>query len=421
MAGTLWARHRVWLAAVLLVLIDVLPGQSVAQDHRVPSFSALARVSGPITVLFTGQRLDVAVPLTQPVPWRTRLMADPPRVLVDFRTVNWSGVEVGAITLEGVAQSIRLGDAGGGWSRLVLEMARPMGFAQAGMETDLETGTASLNLELVPLTAAEFAQQATSLASSDQNDRDRVLGAVDEYVPFGQRPTRVVLDPGHGGIDPGAVHENVTEADLMLTFTRELAEALLRTGNYEVVMTRNSDEFVSLEARITVAHSTHADVMVSLHADALEDGRAQGATVYTLSNEATDTASAALAERHDRDDLLGGGVDLAGADDSVAAVLMSLARTETTPATDNLALALVIALQGADLHIHRNPWQQAAFSVLKSATVPSVLLEVGFLSDERDRARLNDPVWRAVMAQAVITGLDAWVADEAAQVALRRR
>jgi len=128
-----------------------------------------------------------------------------------------------------------------------------------------------------------------------------------------------------------------------------------------------------------------------------------------------------LAERHDRDDLLGGGVDLTGADDVLASVLMSLARTETTPATERLARALVTSIQGARLPMHRHPWQHAAFSVLKSATVPSALLEVGFLSNDRDRARLTNPEWRAQMVQALITGLDAWVAEEATQSALRRR
>ena len=100
---------------------------------------------------------------------------------------------------------------------------------------------------------------------------------------------------------------------------------------------------------------------------------------------------------------------------------MDLARAETTPATDRLARALVAAIQGADLRMHRHPWQQAAFSVLKSAAVPSVLLEVGFLSSDQDRARLRDADWRDRMVQALIGGLDAWVAEEAAQSALRRR
>ena len=150
-------------------------------------------------------------------------------------------------------------------------------------------------------------------------------------------------------------------------------------------------------------------------------GQATGATLYTLAEAATDAASAALAERHDRDDLMGGGVDLRGTDDTVANVLMQMARAQTGPATDRLARSLVGALQGAGIRMHRHPWQQAAFSVLKSPGVPSALLEVGFLSSPRDRGRLRDPAWRAGMAQALIAGLDQWVQAEIAQQALRLR
>lgn len=162
-------------------------------------------------------------------------------------------------------------------------------------------------------------------------------------------------------------------------------------------------------------------LILSLHADSLQDGQAVGATLYTLAEGATDAASAALAERHDRDDLMGGGVDLSGTDDTVANVLMDLARVETQPATDRLARALVGAISAADLRMHRHPWQQAAFSVLKSPSVPSALLELGFISSDQDRDRLRDRRWRVQMERALIAGLDAWVEGEVAQQALRLR
>ncbi len=126
----------------------------------------------------------------------------------------------------------------------------------------------------------------------------------------------------------------------MLTFARELKEALVRDGGRHVVMTREEDVFVPLETRISIARAAGADVFLSLHADALAEGEAVGATIYTLSDEASDEASATLAERHDRDDLLAG-VDLTEQDDLVAGVLMDMARTETAPRTDRLAEALV--------------------------------------------------------------------------------
>lgn len=409
-----------WIGQGAALVVLVLALMLTALPLRAQSLGGLARVAGALQMESSWRSLGVTLPLTQPVPWRTRLMADPPRAVIDFRTVDWSGFDTSAVALAGAAAAVRVGDAGGGWSRMIIELTRPMGFAEAGLSASPDGGAAQLRLRLVPLSEAEFARQAALLAVTESAPADP-LSADGLRAPLGQRPTVVVLDPGHGGIDPGAVHQGVTEAGLILAFTLDLAEALRRTGRFEVVLTRDSDRFVPLEARITVAHSALGDVFVSLHADALTDGEAQGATLYTLSAEATDAASAALAERHDRTDLLAGNVDLTEADDTVANVLMAMARAETQPATDSLARALIAAIQGAGLRTHRHPWQQAAFSVLKSPSVPSVLLEIGFLSSARDRERMRDPAWRARMVQALVQGLDAWVEGEVAQQDLRRR
>lgn len=403
------------MVAVAL-MVAAAPPRASAQER-----GALARLDGAVTLEAGWRSLTLSVPMTQAVPWRTRLLTDPPRAVVDFRTLDWAGFDPERLSLPTTARAVRVGDAGGGWSRLVLELTRPMGFSLAGLSSDAETGRARLTVELVPVSDADFAAEAAALAAGEGEPIETGPGAAAARPPLGARPTVVVLDPGHGGVDQGASHGGVDEADIMLTFARELAEALQREGGFEVVLTRDSDVFVSLEDRITVAHLAGADVFLSLHADALEGPQAQGATVYTLAEEASDAASEALAERHDRDDMMGGGADLSGTDDLVAAVLMDLARTETVPATERLARALVTAIREGELRMHRHPWQQAAFSVLKSPTVPSALIEVGFLSSEADRTRLQDRRWRARMVRALIRGLNGWVADEAARQALERR
>ena len=147
-------------------------------------------------------------------------------------------------------------------------------------------------------------------------------------------------------------------------------------------------------------------MFLSLHADAIAEGRASGATIYTLSDTASDEASRKLAERHDRDDLLAG-VDLSAQDDVVAGVLMDLARAETGPRSDRLADALVAGL-GATVGLHKRPHLQADFSVLKSPDSPSALIELGFLSSDKDRARLNDPAWRARAQAGIRDALTAW-------------
>jgi N-acetylmuramoyl-L-alanine amidase len=236
----------------------------------------------------------------------------------------------------------------------------------------------------------------------------------------GDRKLRVVLDPGHGGIDPGAQHEGHDEADLMLTFARELQEILVLSGRYEVTLTRTEDVFVPLQTRVSLARAAQADVFLSLHADALSKGRATGTTVYTLSETASDEASAQLAERHDRDDLLAG-VDLADQDDVIAGVLMDLARRETGPRAERLADRLVEAIEAATGNLYKKPRMAAGFSVLKAPDIPSVLIEVGFMSNPRDLASLTDPDWRARAARGILDALDAWTIEDAAEARLIRQ
>lgn len=413
-AGRATLRRRGF--AALAAVLAAAPGPVLAQ-----LLAGRARLTGPVDLSGSAGGVDLGLALSQPVPWRLRMLGDPWRIALDLRTVDWTGLDDGrgdGLVVPGAVRAVRSGQAGGGWSRLVLELDAPMGVAASGVRVDPVTGAARLDLRLVPVDAAEFLRQMAALEGSDTPPPE---GARRVRPPLGQRPTVVVLDPGHGGIDPGAERGGLRESDLMLGFAREVSQALRRAGEFEVVMTRDADVFVSLEARIRIARQAGADLFVSLHADALPDGGASGATVYTLAAEASDAAAAALAERHDRADLLGGGVDLRAADDLVAGVLMDIARTETQPATDRLARTLVSTIRGAGLAMHRRPWQSAAFSVLKAPDIPSVLLEVGFMSSPRDLANLQDPAWRGRMAGAIADALARWVTDTIAAEQLGRR
>ena len=307
---------------------------------------------------------------------------------------------------------LRAGVFRAGWSRLVMDLAGPMLVAEAAMQTE---GAVAVRLVLRPATAAEFAARA---AEPEPEGWALPKAAALQMVPRrGAGPLIVVLDPGHGGIDPGAERDGTSEAKLMMVFARELKEVLLRDGGFRVALTREEDLFVPLETRISIAHEVGAQVFISLHADALSEGEAVGATVYTLADEASDEASATLAERHNRDDLLAG-VDLRQQDDVVVQVLMDMARTETKPRTGRLTEALVGAIKGAGIKMHRHPHQEGSFSVLKSPDIPSVLLELGFLSSASDMTRLSDRDWRFKMAEAVRDGLKEWAADDAARAAV---
>ena len=389
------------LAFLAMIACAALPARARADD-----LSALARLDAAASsVREAGGATQVTLALSQPVPWRLFTVDGPPRLVMDFRTLTLAGAVDGAA---GLVAGVATGRSEDGWSRMVLTLNGPAAVDEAGLATAPD-GSARLRVRLAPTDAESFAAEATPLPKPPEA----------EPAPREGRPV-VVLDPGHGGIDPGAEEGGLSEKTLMLMLARELREALLRKGGFEVVLTRDADRFVSLEARVALAHEAAADVFVSLHADALSDARARGASVYTLSDTASDAASAALAERHDRADLLSG-VDLSDSDDVVAGVLMDLARQETQPRAEALARTLLEVFDAQDIPVLGRPLRHAGFSVLKAADIPSVLVETGFLSHARDRRNLSDPEWRAGLVAALVDGLARWHAADRARAGLVRQ
>jgi N-acetylmuramoyl-L-alanine amidase len=393
------------MKAILSLCLMFWAAASGAQE-----LTALARLDPARSqIVDAGVGLEVTLALSQPVPWRVRLLNDPMRLLIDFRELDWAGLAQMPLRSEQIG-ALRAGVFRPGWSRLVIELTQPMLVARAQMQTD--GGQTRVVLRLQPSSRAAFEAKADL--------PEPALWALPKPVVLPQAvmtagAIKVVLDPGHGGLDPGAERDGKNEAALVLQFARDLKEVLLRDGNFAVEMTRDSDVFVPLEERISIARAAGADLFISLHADAIAEGEAVGSTVYTLSAEANDVASATLAERHDRDDLLAG-VDLRQQDDVVAEVLLDMARAQTSPRTARLSQALIAAIKAKGLVMHRHPHQQASFSVLKSADIPSVLIELGFLSSQADLARLQDSVWRKAMAEALRDGVLTW-----AQADLARR
>ena len=386
-----------------IALIWALTSAAVAHD-----FSALARVLPDESRITDDGRAGVRVDLglSQGVPYRVFTLRDPYRMVLDFQEVDWTGLDDKTFLQTDRISGVQFGAYVPGWSRMVLELGAPLAVGAADLRVNQDTGAAQLSLRL---RGTDFETFAASAGAPRQPDWDLPEPAVTPAAPGtdGRRVLRVMLDPGHGGIDPGAEVDGTDEKTLMLTFARELRELLLRTGGYQVVMTRVDDQFVSLERRIALAHRAGVDVFISLHADILSEGRAHGAAVYTLSDDASDVASHKLAERHDRGDLISG-VDLSGADDQVADVLLDIARQETKPRTDALARALANGMTQQGGPMNNRPIRTASFSVLKAADIPSVLVELGFLSSPRDLKNIRNPEWRAKMARGLVSGLENW-------------
>lgn len=356
--------------------------------------SALAHLGrGGATIEDRAGVVLVTVPLTLAVPWKVHLADDPPRLVIEFNDLEWSQppkIASSSVSEVGTARHAP------GWSQMVAVLREPLEVGSAEMETAPD-GTATLIVRLSPTTAADF----------------RAAAQVEAAVPpdAEQAPARpvIAIDPGHGGFDPGAEVGGLVEADITLAFARRLKEVLVRSGRFDVVLTRDEDVFVPLEDRLTLARAGGAGIFISLHADTLEAdaGDASGVTVYTLSDEATDAASERLAERHEGSDIIAG-ADLSGAGDDVALALLDLARQDTQPRTAALSATLIAAFRAGELAVNSSPERRADLSVLKSADIPSVLIELGFLSSKADIARLESKVWQQEAARAVRDALLQW-------------
>lgn len=386
------------------LLLGVAPVQ--AQSASEQDLSGLARVDmNESAVTQRGDDVMLRLGLSQPVPYRIYTLTAPPRLVIDFREVDWRGLTPDQIMGHEAFKSLNFGGFRPGWSRLVAALKEPLELVSAEMPRDPETGAAVLDVVLAETDPARFVARSGAPSSADWPEPSITR------KPAREGDVLIMLDPGHGGIDPGAARAGVIEKELVLTFARELAEALRRLEGINVVLTREADVFVSLERRVAMAHQAGADLFISLHADALSEGHAHGATVHTLAEEASDTASALLVERHDRADMLAG-IDLSGQDDEIADVLLDLARRETQPRAERLAKALIGGIESIGAPVNRRPHRSAAFSVLKAADIPSVLLEIGFMSSDRDFENITDPAWRRTLAEGLRDGIQAWMIED---------
>lgn len=349
--------------------------------------------------------------LSDRVPFRVFTLDDPPRLVVDFRDLDWSAlVPSDLIDSDTVFETVYFGAIDQGWSRFVGTLKKTALPQDIAMTPNQNADGATLRIVLSDAAPQDFAAQSgvpeNTLWAQEIDTTQPAPIADDRFV--------VALDPGHGGIDPGAERDGVSEKNLMLDLAQELRAALMSRGDVDVFLTREHDVFVSLQSRVAQAHRAGADLFLSLHADALSEGGAQGATVYLLSREASDTATAYLVARHDRADVIAG-ADLRGADDTIATVLLDLARQETEPRSQALAGYLVKGLEKSGAPMNSRPLRQAGFSVLKSADIPSVLLEVGFLSNERDLQNIRTPQWRENVVNAIADAILVWRDSDAAK------
>lgn len=396
--------------AGLLILLPATAQEAARLDLGASVLSAEGRDRG------RPRPMALRLTLTRGVPYRVFLLDGPPRLVVDLKGLDFGADQPAQLAGADLVPAIRWGRFQRGWSRIVAELPGPYAVTQSALQTRAPQPVLEIRLKPVP---QEAFRPRASAAAALRNLPEPVR--IDPTTPprDAGRPLLVALDPGHGGIDPGALAGDQSEADLVLAFALAARDALSRAG-IGVILTREDDSYLGLEQRMTIAREAGVDLFISLHADALPAGQAAGATIYKWDTSGNAAATRLLAQRHDRDDLLAG-MDLTGTDDALSGVLMDMARTETQPRSENFAkfLASRMALGGIDMH--RRPVQGARFSVLKSPDIPSVLLELGFITDATDRAHLTDPSWRSQMIGALVAAISGWARDDRTRAVLLRQ
>lgn len=348
-----------------------------------------------------GEGTRLVMELIGAVEFRVFALAQPERLVIDLSPVRWALPErTLAIGRAGVAR-IRFGRFRPDTSRIAIDLDRPLivGSAQ-WLEADAVSGTPyRLILDLAPVPPAAFLATVRAQPSAPAP-----LPRLKPLPPSLRR--LIALDPGHGGRDPGAVSlEGVKEKAVVLTFARELRTALEASGRYRVAMTRDADRRIGLWQRVAFARNAGADVLLSIHADHIDNRRVHGASVYTLSEEASDAETAELARLENRADSVAGMDFPESHDPDVAAVLASMMQQGTMNCSVVLAELLVPELDNVAPLVNR-PHRSAEFRVLKAPDVPSVLIELGYLSNGQDAERLESDSHRRALAGAVVKALD---------------
>jgi N-acetylmuramoyl-L-alanine amidase len=359
----------------------------------------------------------LVVDFSQKIDIRAFTLANPYRVVIDMPQVTFDLPPKTGEKGRGLIKAFRFGLVMQGGSRMVLDLARPARIETASVLEAANDQPARLVLELATEEREAFMRTlALDNRAPDASSNRKAEGEPDARSTStsarksdDSRPL-VVIDPGHGGIDYGtrSARSGEPEKSLVLDFCHILRERIEKTGKYRVVMTRTDDSFVALADRVNFARARQASLFVSIHADALArgEGDAQGATIYTLSETASDAAAARLAEAENRADVIAG-LDLASEPTDVADILIDLAKRETKTFSVQFARGLIGQLRHA-ARLHKDPLKSAGFRVLRAPDIPSALVELGYVSNKQDLQSLTSAAWRGRTADAIVLAVDAF-------------
>lgn len=403
-------------ALILAAALGMAPLGGLISVSAAPAAEGAAAVPSVTAVRVGGddKQTRFVLDIDRQVELATFTLADPYRVVIDLPQVAFHLPDKAGEHGRGLIKNFRYGLIMQGGSRIVMDTKGPVKVDKAFVMASAEGQPARL---VIDLTATDRDAYLRNIALENRPAKAAKQAAV-AVKPDGDPRPLIVLDPGHGGIDTGTHGlDGELEKDIVLSFASEIRDRLEKSGKYRVLMTRSDDTFIALNDRVRFARSHGAALFVSIHADALpkKEGQAEGATVYTLSEHASDAEAARLADDENKADVIAG-VDLTAEPDDVANILVDLAQRETKTFSLQFAHSTVKEFKTV-ARLHKRPLKSAGFVVLKAPDVPSVLIELGYMSNRGDLNHLVDAEWRGKTAAALAHAVDDFFAPRLAGAA----
>jgi N-acetylmuramoyl-L-alanine amidase len=404
------------LCAAALLCSDATLGGAAEGQSSDPIAASNFPVATDARLAGDNKQTRFVLDLDKTIQFRAFALADPYRVVVDIPQVSFQLAAGTGGAGRGLIKAFRYGLVMPGGSRIVFDLTGPARIANSYVLDAANGQPPRLVLELEQVDRTSFVQ-SLALASRPELRpaiADTAVAAEAAVAPKPEAPPDprpvVVIDPGHGGIDNGTQAGGEAEKSLVLGFGLALRDRIEKSGKYRVVMTRTDDTFIPLADRVRIARSQSAALFVSIHADALprREGDAQGATIYTLSDRASDAEAERLAEAENKADAIGG-VNLTEEPTEVADILIDLAQRETRTFSNRFARLLMGEMKST-VRMHKHPLKSAGFKVLKVPDVPSVLIELGYVSNKGDLEHLVSENWRSRTVGSMAQAIDAFFA-----------
>ncbi len=385
-------RKRISFIFALVFLLSVQNFETAfAQDTAAqPAIAFAARVVGD------GNRARLIVDFNQPVTHDVYLLTDPRRIIVDLSQTVFSLDGEARRLPKSIVSDLRYGTIAAGKSRIVMQLAKPVLVENETLREIEAEKRHRLIVDLVATSSAEFAANARVIqqVTAAKPDKPEAQKSKTKAKEPSNRKFTIFVDAGHGGVDGGATGlDGTAEKRITLNFAKKLRTAMQVNPAFEVILSRDEDTFVALEDRVALARKAKADLLISVHADSLRQRDIRGATVYTLSEEGSDDLSNALARKQNRANLVAG-LSLPKIETEVTDILIDLTRRETEKFSIKFA-SLIVQKMKNDIRLIRNPHRSADFFVLKAPEIPSVLLELGYLSNREDEQLMRSEDWQA--------------------------